>query len=112
MSKLPRIMLALCVLGSTLIGTHALAKGPFGGGGHHHGGYHHGGGHHPGNWNGRGWHNNYAYTRYYYAPSAIYVPTVARYFVPPEYAGTPGGYIINYGGVNYVTNGDGTMSPN
>ena len=39
------------------------------------------------------------------------MPAVTRYLVPPEYEGTPAGYLINYGGVNYVTNGDGTMSP-
>jgi len=41
-----------------------------------------------------------------------YVQTTAqRYYVPAEYAGTPAGSVINYGGINYVVNGDGTMSP-
>ena len=34
-----------------------------------------------------------------------------RYQVPAEYAGTAAGYIINYGGANYLTAGDGTMTP-
>jgi hypothetical protein len=118
MIKLHRILLASCVVGSLLAGTHALAgppyRGGYPGGGYHHGGWNHGGWYRP------GWYGGHYYTRYYYPPATTYVsppattyvPTVQRYLVPPEYAGTPAGSVINYGGANYVINGDGTMSPN
>jgi hypothetical protein len=79
-------------------------------GGYHGGGYH-GGGYH-GGWYRPRWSGHHYYTRYYYPPTSTYVPSSPRYLVPPEYAGTPAGYLITYGGVNYMTNGDGTMSPN
>jgi hypothetical protein len=110
MFKRPRNLLALCVIGSTLTGANALAGGPHGGESHHHGSYHQGGRYHE-DVHHSGWYGPRYHARYYYPPATTYVPVVTRYLVPPEYAGTPAGYLITYGGANYMTNGDGTMSP-
>lgn len=34
-----------------------------------------------------------------------------RFQIPAQYSGTAPGHVINYGGTNYLTNQDGTMSP-
>lgn len=48
----------------------------------------------------------------YYAPQPPQQPASAqRYQLPAQFAGTAQGTIISYGGVNYVVNADGTMSP-
>jgi len=38
-------------------------------------------------------------------------PTAQRYQIPAQYTGTPAGYVINYGGRNYLSGSDGTMTP-
>jgi hypothetical protein len=38
-------------------------------------------------------------------------PAVQRYQIPAQYAGTPAGYVITYGGRNYLSGSDGTMTP-
>jgi hypothetical protein len=35
---------------------------------------------------------------------------VQRYQIAAEYAGTPAGYVISYGGINYLSGSDGTMT--
>jgi|GEM_PF-6148446 len=79
---------------------------------HHNPGYpHYNYGHRPGGyWNGGVYYTN----SYYTTPSQttyVAAPAVTRYQVPAEYVGTAPGYVINYGGANYITNTDGTMSP-
>jgi hypothetical protein len=43
-------------------------------------------------------------------PAASGVVANQRYQIPPEFAGTASGYIITYGGRNYLTGDDGTMT--
>ncbi len=38
-------------------------------------------------------------------------PAAQRYQIPAQYTGTPAGYVINYGGRNYLSGSDGTMTP-
>lgn len=132
MFKLNRIALAVALVGSTLAGAAARADGPHGRHGGHHpshhpgeGGYpgwggHHpghpgGGGHYPGHhhggypgWTGGGYPNSGWSNPGWTAPS---VNPAARYCIPAEYSGMPAGYLINYGGANYITNADGTCPP-
>jgi hypothetical protein len=79
------------------------------------GGWNNGGG---GGWNNGGggggyWQNGAYYNSNYAPPQTPYVaaPAVMRYQIPAQYAGTPSGYTIPWGGANYLTNDDGTMSP-
>jgi len=44
-------------------------------------------------------------------PAAGGVVASRRYQIPAEFAGTASGYIITYGGRNYLTGDDGTMTP-
>lgn len=44
-------------------------------------------------------------------PTSYTAPTAQRYQIPAQYAGTPAGYVINYGGRNYLSGSDGTMTP-
>jgi hypothetical protein len=44
-------------------------------------------------------------------PTSYTAPTVQRYQIPAQYAGTPAGYVITYGGRNYLSAADGTMTP-
>lgn len=47
-----------------------------------------------------------------YGPPLYGPPVVVqRYLIPSGYVGVSPGYVINYGGVNYISNADGTMSP-
>ncbi len=43
-------------------------------------------------------------------PTSYSAPTGQRYQIPAQYAGTPAGYVINYGGRNYLSGSDGTMT--
>jgi len=67
--------------------------------GHHDGGYDHGGGH----YHGGGYHDYHPHYDRHLVPGY-------RYLVPDGYEGAPAGSIINYGGYNYIANGDGTMT--
>jgi hypothetical protein len=44
-------------------------------------------------------------------PTSYTTPTIQRYQIPAQYSGTPAGYVINYGGRNYLSGSDGTMTP-
>ncbi len=44
-------------------------------------------------------------------PTSYTAPAVQRYQIPAQYSGTPAGYVINYGGRNYLSGSDGTMTP-
>jgi len=44
-------------------------------------------------------------------PTSYTAPAAQRYQIPAIYAGTPAGYVINYGGRNYLSAADGTMTP-
>lgn len=44
-------------------------------------------------------------------PTSYSAPTGQRYQIPAQYAGTPAGYVINYGGRSYLSGSDGTMTP-
>jgi hypothetical protein len=44
-------------------------------------------------------------------PTSYTGPAVQRYQIPSQYTGTPAGYVINYGGRNYLSGSDGTMTP-
>lgn len=51
-----------------------------------------------------------SYDRQLQETTYIASPT-QRYQVPAQYAGTPAGYVITYGGRTYLTGSDGTMTP-
>lgn len=43
-------------------------------------------------------------------PTSYTAPAAQRYQIPAPYSGTPAGYVINYGGRNYLSGSDGTMT--
>lgn len=45
------------------------------------------------------------------SPSSSVARGPLVYQLPTEYSGAPTGSVIRYGGANYISNGDGTMSP-
>jgi hypothetical protein len=94
---------------------HNHGGGYYHGGGFRHGGYYHGGygNRWRGGWGGGGFVPGYTtYGSFYYPPQTnLVAPPVDRYQIPDGFAGTPSGYVISWGGVNYLTNDDGTMSP-
>ena len=44
-------------------------------------------------------------------PTTYVATPVQRYQIPAQYAGTPAGYVITYGGRTYLSGSDGTMTP-
>lgn len=43
-------------------------------------------------------------------PTSYNAPAAQRYQIPSNYAGTPAGRVISYGGRNYLSGSDGTMT--